>query len=50
MSRTDWSILASVVGPDVPTVRANRLFAFLITDIETGTGLPIGELMDPRDG
>ena len=50
MSRTDWSTLVNVVGPDVPTVRANRLLAFLITDIETGTVLSIGEVMDPRDG
>jgi len=39
-----------MVGPDVPTVRLNRPFIFLIRDIETGTILFIGEVMDPSEG
>ena len=39
-----------MVAPDVATVKLNRPFIFLIRDIETGTVLSIGEVMDPRDG
>jgi len=41
---------ADMVGPDVPTVRLNRPFIFLIRDIETGTILFIGQVMDPSEG
>ena len=36
-----------MVAPDVPTVRLNRPFIFLIRDIETNTILFIGQVMDP---
>jgi serpin B len=39
-----------MVAPDVPTVRLNRPFIFLIRDIETGTILFIGQMMDPSTG
>jgi len=39
-----------MVGPDVPTVRLNRPFIFLIRDIETNTILFIGQVMDPSEG
>jgi serpin B len=39
-----------MVGPDVPTVRLNRPFIFLIRDIETGTILFIGQVMNPSEG
>ena len=39
-----------LVGPDVPTVRLNRPFIFLIHDIETNTILFIGQVMDPSEG
>jgi serpin B len=38
-----------VVGPDVPTVRIDRPFVFLIRDIETDTILFIGQVLDPSD-
>ena len=34
----------------VPTVRLNRPFIFLIRDIETGTILFIGQVLDPSAG
>ena len=37
-----------MVGPDVPTVRPNRAFISLISNIETGAVLFIGQVMDPR--
>jgi serpin B len=39
-----------MVAPDVPTVRLNRPFIFLIRDIETNTILFIGQVMDPSGG
>jgi serpin B len=39
-----------MVAPDVPTVRLNRPFIFLIRDIETNTILFIGQVLDPRAG
>jgi serpin B len=39
-----------MVAPDVPTVRLNRPFIFLIRDIETSAILFIGEVMDPSAG
>ena len=36
--------------PIVPTVRLNRPFIFLIRDIETGTILFIGQVLDPSTG
>lgn len=39
-----------MVAPDVPTVRLNRLFIFLIRDIETNTILSIRQVMDPSEG
>jgi serpin B len=39
-----------MVAPDVPTVRLNRPFIFLIRDIKTNTILFIGQLMDPSAG
>ena len=39
-----------MVAPDVPTVRLNRPFIFLICDIETGGILFMGEVMDPSAG
>jgi len=36
-----------MVWPDVPTVRLNRPFIFLIRDIETNTILFIGQVTDP---
>ncbi len=41
---------ADMVGPDVPTVRLNRPFIFLIRDMETNTIVFIGEVMDPSGG
>jgi serpin B len=41
---------ADMVAPDVPTVRLNRPFIFLIRDIETSAILFIGEVMDPSAG
>ena len=41
---------ADMVGPDVPTVRLNRPFIFLIRDIETSIILFIGQVMDPSGG
>jgi len=41
---------ADMVAPDVPTVRLDRPFIFLIRDIETDTILFIGHLMDPSVG
>jgi len=41
---------AAMVAPDVPTVRLNRPFIFLIHDIETNTILFIGQVMDPSEG
>ncbi|MCK4378659.1 MAG: hypothetical protein KAW01_04915 [Deltaproteobacteria bacterium] len=41
---------ADMVGPDVPTVRLNRPFIFLIRDIETNTVLFIGQVLDPTAG
>jgi serine protease inhibitor len=41
---------ADMVGPDVPTVRLNRPFIFLIRHIETNTILFIGQVMDPSAG
>ena len=38
---------AEMVGPDVPTVRLNRPFLFLIRDIESDTILFLGQVMDP---
>ena len=40
---------AEMVGPDVPTIRLNRPFLFLIRDIETDTILFIGQVMDPSE-
>ncbi len=39
-----------MVAPDVPTVRLNRPFIFLIRDIETNSILFIGQVMDPSGG
>ena len=39
-----------MVAPDVPTVRLNRPFIFLIRDIETNTILFIGQVLDPSAG
>jgi len=39
-----------MVAPDVPTVRLNRPFIFLIRDIETNTILFIGQVMHPSAG
>lgn len=39
-----------MVGPDVPTVRLNRPFIFLIRNIETNTILFIGQVIDPSAG
>jgi len=39
-----------LVGPDVPTMRLNRPFIFLIRDIETNTILFIGQVLDPSAG
>jgi serpin B len=36
--------------PIVPTVRLNRPFIFLIRDIETGTILFMGQVVDPSEG
>ena len=44
------STAADMVGPDVPTVRLNRPFIFLLRDIETGTVLFIGQVLDPSAG
>ena len=41
---------ADMVTPDLPTVRLNRPFIFLICDIETNTILFIGQVMDPSEG
>ena len=41
---------AEMVGPDVPTIRLNRPFIFLIRDIETSTILFIGQVLDPSTG
>lgn len=41
---------AEMVGPDVPTVRLDRPFIFLIRDIETGTVLFIGQVLNPSAG
>jgi len=41
---------ADMVAPDVPTVRLNRPFIFLIRDIETNAVLFIGQVMDPSEG
>ena len=41
---------ADMIGPDAPTVRANRPFIFLIRDIETNTILFMGQVMDPSAG
>jgi len=38
---------ADMVAPDLPTVRVNRPFIFLIHDIETNAILFIGQVMDP---
>ena len=38
---------AEMIGPDVPTVRLNRPFIFLIRDIETDTILFLGQVMNP---
>ena len=38
---------AEMVGPDVPTVRLNRPFLFLIRDNETETILFLGQVMNP---
>jgi len=40
---------ADMVAPDVPTVRLNRPFIFLIRDNETNTILFIGQVMDPSE-
>ena len=39
-----------MVAPDVPIVRLNRPFIFLIRDIETNTILFIGQVVDPSAG
>ncbi len=39
-----------MVAPDVPTVRLNRPFIFLIRDIETNMILFIGQVLDPSVG
>jgi len=39
---------AEMVWPDVPTVRLNCPFIFLIRDIETRTILFIGQVVDPN--
>ena len=36
-----------LIGPDVPTVRLDRPFVFLIHDVETNTILFIGQVLDP---
>jgi len=41
---------AEMVGPDVPIVRLDRPFIFLIRDTETGTILFIGQVVDPSKG
>jgi serpin B len=41
---------AEMVWPDVPTVRLNRPFIFLIRDIGANTILFIGQVMDPSEG
>jgi len=41
---------AAMPMPIVPTVRLNRPFIFLIRDIETGTILFVGQVLDPRGG
>ncbi|MCK4356280.1 hypothetical protein KAW44_04285 [Candidatus Bipolaricaulota bacterium] len=41
---------ADMVAPDVPTVRLNRPFIFLIRDIETGTILFIGQVLNASAG
>ena len=38
---------AEMVWPDVPTVRLNRPFIFLIRNVETGSILFIGQVVDP---
>ena len=39
-----------MVAPDVPTVRLNRPFIFLVHDVEAGTILFIGQVLDPSKG
>jgi serpin B len=39
-----------MVAPDVPTVRLNRPFIFLIRDIETNTILFIGQVLNASAG
>jgi serpin B len=39
-----------MVAPEVPVVKLNRPFIFLIRDIETNTILFIGQVMDPSEG
>jgi len=39
-----------MVAPEVPVVKLNRPFIFLIRDIGTGTILFIGQVMDPGAG
>ena len=41
---------AEMVWPDVPTVRLNRPFIFLIRDNETNSILFLGQVMDPSGG
>ena len=39
-----------MVAPDVPIVRLNRPFIFLIRDVKTNTILFVGQVMDPSAG
>ena len=39
-----------MIGAEVPTMRLNRPFIFLIRDIETNTILFIGQVLDPSEG
>jgi len=39
-----------LVGPDVPAMRLNRPFIFLIRDIGTNSILFIGQVLDPSEG